>query len=100
MVKHIVFFKLTSFDDSGAKEKQLDEMERIFSILPEKLNYIAGYVTGRNISTADHAWDFVIDSVFENINDLKRYQASDEHQEAIKDAAHIGKIKAVVDYDF
>jgi hypothetical protein len=100
MVKHIVFFKLTSFENSGAKEKQLDEMERIFSILPVRLNYIAGYRTGRNISTADHAWDFAIDSVFESSDDLTRYQVSDEHQQAIKSAAHIGKIKAVVDYEY
>lgn len=100
MVKHIVFFKLTSFSNKIEKESQLKEMEEIFSILPGQLSFITEFRTGRNFTEADHAWDFTIDSVFEDKDDLLKYQVSNEHQEAIRKASHIEKIKAVVDYEF
>jgi hypothetical protein len=100
MVKHIVLFKLTPFGNKEEKETQLEMMQNIFSVLPGKLPYIVEYRTGRNICPAGHAWDFVIDSLFENEEDLNAYQVSDEHQEAVKLASTIGKEKAVVDYNF
>jgi hypothetical protein len=100
MVKHIVLFKLTGAGDEKEKEDQLNEMEKIFGVLPEQLNYISEYRIGRNFSVADHAWDIAIDSLFESRDDLNRYQISAEHKEAIKKASHIKKIKTVVDYEF
>ena len=48
MVKHIVFFKLTSFGNSAEKEYQLKEIEMAFSSVPEKLDCIVEYRTFRN----------------------------------------------------
>ena len=100
MVKHIVFFKLTSYGNNAEKDYQLQEIEKAFISIPEKLDYIVDYRTCRNISEADHAWDFVIDSLFQSVEDLRRYQASDPHNEAVKRAAAIEKIKAVIDYEY
>jgi len=100
MIKHIVFFKLTSSLNSNDKKEQLKEMEEIFSPLGHKLNYISEYRTGINFNKADFAWDFVIDSVFGNKEDLQKYQVSDEHQEAIRKGSHIEKTKAIIDYEF
>jgi hypothetical protein len=100
MVKHIVFFKLTSARDNYDKEVQLKQMEEIFSRLPFQLKYIAEFRTGRNFTIADHAWDFTIDSVFINREDLQKYQVSKEHQEAVQKTSHIGKMKAVIDYEY
>jgi hypothetical protein len=100
MVKHIVLFKLTSFTGEEDKRSQLTKIEEIFSVLPEQLDYITEFRTGINFTVAGHAWDFAIDSVFPGKEELNRYQVSDEHQEAIKKASSIEKIKAVVDYEF
>jgi hypothetical protein len=100
MVKHIVLFKLISFSGEEDKKSQLNELKVIFSVLPEQLDYIAEFRTGINFTVAGHAWDFVIDSLFSGKEDLKKYQESDEHQSAIRKASSIGKMKAVVDYEF
>jgi hypothetical protein len=100
MVKHIVFFKLTSFGNNAEKDYQLNVIEKAFSSVPEKLDYIVEYRTCRNIADAGHAWDFVIDSIFGSVDDLKRYQASDQHMEAVNKADSIKKIKAVIDYEY
>ena len=100
MVKHIVLFRLTNFSDNEEKQAQLKQMEEIFSSLPRKLPYISEYRTGCNITAADHAWDFAIDSVFRDVDQLLRYQRSSEHLEAVSKASRIGKVKAMVDYEF
>jgi hypothetical protein len=100
MVKHIVLFKLTSFSGEEDKEAQLMQMKKIFSVLPEQLDFISEFRTGINFTRAEHAWDFAIDSVFPGRKEFDRYQVSEEHQAAIKKASSIGKIKAVVDYEF
>jgi hypothetical protein len=100
MVKHIVFFKLTSAKNNEEKEIQLKKMKAIFSILPQQLKYIIEFRTGCNFTIADHAWDFVIDSIFLNRDDLQKYQDSKEHQEAVQKASHILKSKSVIDYEY
>jgi hypothetical protein len=100
MVKHIVLFKLTTFKNSEEKEKQLEQLDKIFSVLPEQLPFITDFRTGKNITKVGHAWDFVIDSVFSSVDDLNLYQDSPEHLIAIKKASVILKEKAVVDYEF
>jgi len=75
-------------------------MEEIFSPLGGILPYIIEYRTGINFNDAPHSWDFVIDSIFRNKEDLQRYQDSDEHKEAILRGLEIEKTKAVIDYEF
>jgi hypothetical protein len=100
MVKHIVLFKLTTFSGEEDKRSQLKKMEEIFSVLPHQLDYITEFRTGINFTETGHAWDFAIDSVFQGREELNRYQVSKEHQEAIRKASSVGKMKAVVDYEF
>lgn len=100
MVKHIVFFKLIPQAPSENKELGLNKMQEIFSHLGEQLPYIAEFRTGINFNESDSAWDFIIDSLFNNREDLTRYQESQEHQEAIKRGREILKTKAVIDYEF
>ena len=100
MVKHIVFFKLTKALEPGKRQLQLKRMEEIFSPLGGLLHYIIEYRTGINFNDAPHSWDFVIDSVFSNKEDLQKYQDSVEHKEAIRIGSEIEKTKAVIDYEF
>jgi hypothetical protein len=100
MVKHIVFFKLSPAVLLGNRQIQLKMMEDIFSPLAKKLPFIVEYKTGINFNEDVNAWDFVIESVFKNKDDLQRYQISDEHKEAIKKGSEIKKTKAIIDYEY
>ena len=75
-------------------------MEEIFSPLGGILPYIIEYRTGINFNDAPHSWDFVIDSIFRNKEDLQKYQESEEHKDAIRIGSEIEKTKAVIDYEF
>jgi len=92
--------RLTSFSSDADKDHQLEIMHKIFSVLPDKLPYITAYKTGRNICIDGNSCDFVIDSLFNSRADLRAYQESPEHAEAIMHASAIRKEKAVVDYEY
>lgn len=100
MVKHIVFFKLPQSTPNETRRLKLKLLEEIFSPLGKKLDYIIDFKTGININMADHAWDFVIDSIFSNRYDLQKYQESPEHKEAVLRGSEIEKSKAVIDYEY
>jgi hypothetical protein len=100
MVKHIVFFKLSKSLEPENRQLQLKKLEEIFAPLGRILPYIIEYRTGINFNVAAHSWDFLIDSIFRNKEDLQRYQDSEEHKEAIKRGLEIDKTKAVIDYEF
>lgn len=99
MVKHIVIFKLTPPFTPEEKEKSIRKLKELFGPLGNKLNYIIEYRTGANILEAEHAGDFVIDATFASLEDLRRYQNSEPHREAVSGAAGIKKAKIVVDYN-
>lgn len=100
MVKHIVFFKLSETLSSEDKLSRLKKMEQIFSPLGGRFPFIIEYRTGINFNHASHAWDFAIDSIFRNNEDLQKYLDSPEHMEAVRIASEIEKTKAVIDYEF
>jgi hypothetical protein len=100
MVKHIVFFKLTGNLTTAEKILRVKRLNEIFSPLGALLPFIVEFRTGINFNEASHAFDFAIDSVFRNKEDLDTYMMSDEHQKAVKEASVIEKTKAVIDYEF
>jgi hypothetical protein len=75
-------------------------MEQIFSPLGGRFPFIIEYRTGINFNHASHAWDFAIDSIFRNNEDLQKYLDSPEHMEAVRIGSEIEKTKAVIDYEF
>jgi hypothetical protein len=100
MIKHIVIFKLNPPYTPEEKTIYLKKLQDIFSPLAKKLSYIIEYRTEVNINPTENAGDFVIDSVFASLEDLKRYHSCREHQDAIADASEIRKTKIVIDYEF
>ncbi len=98
MVKHIVIFKLTQPYTPEEKEKSVRKLKEAFGPVGNRLNYIIEYRTGTNILEADHAGDFVIDATFASLEDLRRYQNSEPHRDAVSGASAVKKAKLVVDY--
>ena len=84
----------------GEKMLKVKQLNEIFSPLGTQLPFIIDFKTGINFNEAYHAWDFAIDSVFRNKDDLQKYMVSSEHIEAVRKASEIEKTKAVIDYEF
>lgn len=100
MVKHIVFFKITKYNSLKERDLQVKRLDEIFSPLGRLLPFIVDFKKGINYNEASFAWDFAIDSVFRNKEDLDKYMMSREHLDAVKTASTIEKTKAVIDYEF
>lgn len=98
MIKHIVLFRVRGAGSFEERQAAALELSAIFSPL-ESLGCVSDYKTGINFNSNDSAWDFVIDSLFENPEKLKEYQESIEHTAAVRAASHISKDKAVIDYE-
>ena len=97
MIRHIVFFRFTDDSDNISREEKAKEFSAIFSPL-ECLECVREYRVGINISVSENAWDVVIDSTFNSIEDLRNYSDSPEHKEAIRLGKKFSKEKSVVDY--
>jgi hypothetical protein len=100
MVKHIVIFKLAQPVTPEEREQSVRKLKEVFGPLGNRLKYIIEYRTGINVTDTDHAGDFVIDATFASMEDVRRYQNSESHREAVAAAASIKKAKLVVDYTF
>jgi len=98
MIKHIVIFKLSAPFTREEKEQSVRKLKEIYGPLGNRFDFIIEYRTGINILDADHAGDFVIDSTFASQEDLRRYQTSDHHRQAVSAASAIKKAKIVIDY--
>lgn len=90
-------FKIKGDISFEQREKTARELLSIFLPL-ESLPSVIEYRTGININRGDAAWDFVINSLFESQDKLQEYQESTEHTNAVREASHISKDKAVIDY--
>ncbi|HNT93881.1 MAG: Dabb family protein [Bacteroidales bacterium] len=100
MVKHIVIFKLSPPFTPEERELSVRKLKELFGPVGNRLKYVIEYRTGVNITDVDHAGDFVIDATFASVEDLKKYQASEPHREAVAAASSIRKAKLVIDYNF
>lgn len=98
MIKHIVIFRLTPPFTPEEKEASVKKLGEIFGPLGKSLGFPLEYTTGVNILKAEHAGDFVIDSLFASEEDLKRYTLSAEHTAAVSAASAVNKTKIIVDY--
>jgi len=92
-------FRITDLITKEERNSQAQSIASIFEPL-SKLESVHEYRTAINFNTTDAAWDVIIDSSFNNKEDLIQYQKSSDHQEAISRAREINKEKAVIDYEY
>ena len=99
MIKHFVMFQVIDYMDELDKKRKALKIKSIFENLPEKIKEITFYEVGINISSSPNAYDVIINSEFDSLEDLKTYSAHPAHRAAVEENARISKIKAVVDYE-
>ncbi|MCX7884327.1 MAG: Dabb family protein [Caloramator sp.] len=98
MIKHIVAWKLKKESEGNNKEENAKIIKSKLEALKETITEIKHIEVGININNSDVAYDVVLYSEFETLEDLEKYQ---KHPEHVKIAEFIGKVKEnriVVDY--
>lgn len=99
MIKHIVLFKLKEFSSDSEREIALQKVVVNFRSLVGEIPQIREYRVEANCIPGPAAYDVIIDSTFDSIEDLKAYQAHPAHQEAVKNNQAWSQMKVVGDYE-
>jgi len=81
MIRHLVLFKLNN--GVGRDDPRVVEGEAAFRSLEGKIPEIRFWELGWNLSDRPIAYDFAINSGFEDADALKRYVEHPEHQAGV-----------------
>ena len=95
MITHVVMMK---FKD-GVSDSDIDELERMFDGLPERIVEILSYDFGRDIVRSERSYDFALVSIFANLETLRQYQTHPAHLEVVKQLTAMCERILVVDYE-
>jgi hypothetical protein len=99
MIRHIVMFKIASFDNEEDKIKKIEHIKTTYENLELKIKQIGTYEVGRNINTSSDAYDVIIISTFKSKEDLSAYLEHPEHLYVIEKLRNIPKEKKLVDFE-
>jgi hypothetical protein len=99
MLHHIVLFKLSETAGSNQREKNRQEVRRRLEELPSRIDVIRSLEVGLNIVQQERAFDVVLISTFDNLEDLEKYRVHPAHQEFVAFVSRIREQAASVDYE-
>jgi hypothetical protein len=83
MIRHIVLFKLKEFSSESEREEAAANILETFRSLAGQIPQIRNYRVEKDIVGGPASYDIIIDSTFENLEDLKAYKIHPAHQEAV-----------------
>lgn len=93
-------FKLKPSIEQKDRNSILENVKLNFEKLVEKIPEIIFYEVGINISDSPAAYDYIINSEFASMEDLKKYSKHPAHIEAVEFNRQYSDSKTVVDYQF
>jgi len=99
LIKHIVMWKLKEFAEGKSKLENAQIIKSDLEALKDKIEQIKYIEVGININESEQAYDVVLYSEFNSMEDLNTYQ---NHPEHVKVAEFVGKVRearVVTDYD-
>ena len=95
MIKHIVFFKL---EDNSNEHKKIIQ-DKLLS-LKNKIDIIKYIEVGINFAKEERAYDLVLISDFESIEDMQSYAINPLHVTIIDYLKSKNTITKIVDYEY
>jgi hypothetical protein len=99
MIKHIVMWKLEEFAEGADKKENALRVKRLLEGLKDKIKEIRFIEIGININDTPVAYDIVLYSEFNSLEDLDAYQNHPEHLIAGEFIGKVRKDRRVVDYE-
>lgn len=97
MIKHVVMWKFQE-KDSGEKEKDIEKAGELLKALVPIIPQIKSFEFGCNINKSDAAFDAILITEFETLEDLNTYQNHPEHQKVSAFITMVRTDRKVVDY--
>ncbi len=99
MIRHIVIFKLKEFSSNEERNQALDDVLLNFRALVGEIPQIRKYTVMPDIVMDQASYDVIIDSSFDNLDDLKDYQSHPAHKYAVEQNKQWCDKKVVLDYE-
>lgn len=96
MIKHIVMMKLAEAAD---QEERKEKLAALLEDLEGKIEEIKLWEVGRNISTKASAFDLVLISGFDTLEDLDTYRVHPDHVKVLDYIKEVVSGIHVVDYE-
>lgn len=84
MIRHIVLFKLKDFSSESERNDALQNVLLTFRSLVGQIPQIRQFRVEPDCGQGPSSYDVIIDSVFDNLVDLKAYQAHPAHLDAVE----------------
>lgn len=99
MIRHVVMFKLKKSDNPAQDEKMKQEVKDKLESLPSKIGQIRSMEVGINVVSSERAFDLVLVSTFDSLEDLESYRVHPDHQEVVQFISGIKEQTAAVDFE-
>ena len=96
MVKHIVFWSLKETAQGRSKKDNILLMKQKLENLAEIIPQIKSLSVGLNENGGEY--DICLDSAFENMEDLKKYDTHPEHEKVKEFVRSVVEKRAAVDF--
>lgn len=99
MIKHIVMFKVRETGSVEEKMQLVDQLKNALEALPRKIEQIQTFEVGVNISESPGAYDLILVSTFQDMDELAVYRDHPEHQKVVELIKKETDNRVVVDYE-
>jgi hypothetical protein len=96
--KHIVLWKFKDTAEGATKTENLRTAKALLDSLPSKIPHVASFEVGIDVLHSDASYDLVLNSSFENKDELLAYQQHPDHVRVVEFLRRVHAGKVVVDY--
>lgn len=98
MIKHIVMWKLKDEAEGNLKVRNAEIMKEKLESLENKVKELKSIEVGINIEESAQAFDVVLYSEFDSVDELNIYQVNEEHVKVASFVRSVVIDRVVVDY--
>ncbi|MCW6071743.1 Dabb family protein [Clostridium botulinum] len=99
MIKHIVMWKLKEFAEGKSKLENANIIKINLEDLKHRIDEVKLIEVGVNINNSQQAYDVVLYSEFENLEDLNSYQNHPDHLKVREFINEVKEDRIVTDYE-
>ncbi|MDR1517553.1 MAG: Dabb family protein [Dysgonamonadaceae bacterium] len=101
MVKHIVLFKLADKAEGNSKLRNAEIIKERLENLKNSIPQIRKIHVHINAQDApDGNYDTILDTEFDNMDDVKSYAVHPDHLKAVEFITKVRVSRAAIDYEF
>ncbi|WP_439181642.1 Dabb family protein [Carboxylicivirga taeanensis] len=99
MIKHIVLFKLKSFDNEALKSAKLTEIKDGLLALEDKIDALLSIEVGINCNP-NETFDIALTTTFNSLKELEIYAQHPDHLAVSKILREVLEERSCVDFEF